>query len=241
MFLNTQNARPLILVAILFSISAETRAQQPLARPSKPNIVIMMAGDMGIGDTSAYLGVSLSPSAPPIERTLRSPNLENLARSSILFTDSYAPASMCSATRYSLLTERFAHRSYLKNQGWLPHGPNTPMIQRGLTTLPEMLQAAGYRTVGIGKCHVGMSFADGEDQLNFPVLEKLQKDHAMNVRIEYICGRGFTKWRHQTPRLTIEGVTTQGDDVDFGENRIIDAQFHPSNQPGFGLSPPTLS
>ena len=39
---------------------------------------------------------------------------------------------------------------------------------------------------------------------------------------------------------TIEGVTTQGGDVDFGENRIIDAQFHPSNQPGFGLSLPSL-
>ena len=69
---------------------------------------------------------------------------------------------MCSATRYSLLTGRFAHRSYLKYQGWLPHGPNTPMIQRALTTLPEMLQASGYRTAGIGKYHVGMSFDDGE-------------------------------------------------------------------------------
>ncbi|MEK6237450.1 MAG: hypothetical protein N2C14_22285, partial [Planctomycetales bacterium] len=45
-------------------------------RPSKPNIIIMMADDMGIGDSSAYLGVRLSPSAPPIERTLRTPNLE---------------------------------------------------------------------------------------------------------------------------------------------------------------------
>ncbi|MDP7303443.1 MAG: sulfatase-like hydrolase/transferase, partial [Pirellulaceae bacterium] len=110
-------------------------------RPSKPNIIIMMADDMGLGDTSAYLGVRLSPQAPPIERTLRTPNLERFAQSAMLFTDGYAPASMCSSTRYSLLTGRFSHRSYLKSQGWLPHGPNTPMIQRALTTLPEMLQA----------------------------------------------------------------------------------------------------
>ena len=135
---------------------------QAAERPSKPNIIIMMADDMGIGDTSAYLGVRLSPNAPPIERTLRTPRLEAFARSGIVFTDGYAPASMCSATRYSLLTGRFAHRSYLKCQGWLPHGPNTPMIQRALTTLPEMLQANGYRTAGIGKYHVGMSFDDGE-------------------------------------------------------------------------------
>ena len=131
-------------------------------RPSKPNIIIMMADDMGLGDTSAYLGVRLSPQAPPIERTLRTPNLERFAQSAMLFTDGYAPASMCSSTRYSLLTGRFSHRSYLKSQGWLPHGPNTPMIQRALTTLPEMLQANGYRTAGIGKYHVGMSFDDGE-------------------------------------------------------------------------------
>lgn len=133
-------------------------------RPSKPNIIVMMADDMGVGDTSAYLGVRLSPNAPPIERTLRTPNLESFARSAIVFTDGYAPASMCSATRYSLLTGRFAHRSYLKYQGWLPHGPNHPMIPKELTTLPEMLQANGYRTAGIGKYHVGMSFDDGEGQ-----------------------------------------------------------------------------
>lgn len=78
-----------------------------------------------------------------VERTLRTPNLERFASASMVFTDGYAPASMCSATRYSLLTGRFAHRSYLRYQGWLPHGPNTPMIQQALTTLPEMLQANG--------------------------------------------------------------------------------------------------
>ena len=115
--------------------------------------------------------------------------------------------------------------------------------------------------------------ADGEAKPDFPVLEELQQDHTLNVRLEDICGHGFTKWRHQMPRLTkqgigasphtwgtalktvytahfvgtygnaptIEGVTTQGGDVDFGENRIVDAQFHPSNQPGFGLSLPTRS
>ena len=113
--------------------------------------------------------------------------------------------------------------------------------------------------------------ADGEAKPDFPVLEELQKDHRLNVRLEDICGHGFTKWRTQMPQLTkqgigasphtwgtalktvytahfvgaygnaptIEGVTTKGADVDFGENRIIDAQFHPSNQPGFGLSLPS--
>ena len=131
-------------------------------RPTKPNILIMMADDMGIGDTSAYLNVRLSPKSPPVEKTLRTPNLKRFTHSATVFTDGYAPASMCSATRYSLLTGRFAHRSYLQYQGWLPHGPNTPMIQKGLTTLPEMLQANGYHTAGIGKYHVGMAFDNGQ-------------------------------------------------------------------------------
>ena len=131
-------------------------------RPMTPNILIMMADDMGIGDTSAYLNVQLSPGSPPVEKTLRTPNLKRFTKSAIVFTDGYAPASMCSATRYSLLTGRFSHRSYLQYQGWLPHGPNTPMIQKGLTTLPEMLQANGYHTAGIGKYHVGMAFDNGQ-------------------------------------------------------------------------------
>ena len=133
-------------------------------RPPKPNILIMMADDMGIGDTSAYLDVRLSPASSPVKKTLRTPHLKRFAKSAIVFTDGYAPASMCSATRYSLLTGRFAHRSYLKYQGWLPHGPNTPMIQRGMITLPEMLQSNGYRTACIGKYHVGMAFDNGDGE-----------------------------------------------------------------------------
>ena len=126
-----------------------------------PNIVLFMVDDMGIGDCSAYLGLKLMPSSSPLTQTLKTPNIEEFAQDGMIFTDAHAPASMCSSTRYSLLTGRLSHRSYLKNQGWLPHGPNRPMIQRALTTLPEMLQRNGYRTCAIGKYHVGMDFDDG--------------------------------------------------------------------------------
>ncbi len=120
-----------------------------------------MADDMGLGDSSAYQNVKLTVGAKPISKTLKTPNLERFAKQGIIFTDAHAPASMCSSTRYSLLTGRLAHRAYLKKQGWLPHGPNRPMIQRALTTLPEMLQRNGYYTGAIGKYHVGMDFDDG--------------------------------------------------------------------------------
>ncbi len=150
--------RLLFLLPLIIGIGTIGAAAE---RPATPNIIIMMADDMGLGDTSAYLGKSLGPNVEPIGRTLRTPNLEDFAKQAVVFTDAHAPASMCSSTRYSLLTGRFAHRAYLKKQGWLPHGPNSPMIQRGCPTLPGMLQANGYVTAGVGKYHVGMNFDDG--------------------------------------------------------------------------------
>ena len=128
----------------------------------KPNIIIFMADDMGIGDTSAYLEINLMEGTEPLSKTVKTPHIEKFAKEGMIFTDAHAPASMCSSTRYSLLTGRLAHRSYLKKQGWLPHGPNRPMIQRALTTLPEMLQSNDYFTGAVGKYHVGMDFDDGQ-------------------------------------------------------------------------------
>ena len=141
----------LFLVSI-FNSSAET---------TKPNIIVFMADDMGIGDTSAYLDLELIPGTEPLTKTLSTPKIERFAKEGITFTDAHAPASMCSSTRYSLLTGRLSHRSYLKKQGWLPHGPNRPMIHRDLTTLPEMLKRNGYSTAAVGKYHVGMDFDNG--------------------------------------------------------------------------------
>jgi arylsulfatase A len=158
------SARLLTLVVAVLPLSVYSTE-----RPEKPNIIIVMADDMGIGDTSAYLGVRLMENSEPIDRTLKTPNLETFAKQAMLFTDAHAPASMCSSTRYSLLTGRFAHRAYLKHQGWLPHGPNPPMIQKGLPTLPGMLQKNCYHTKGIGKYHVGIDFdnGDGKPATNF--------------------------------------------------------------------------
>lgn len=100
--------RELICFVLVLGFGMICKAADPC--PAKPNIIIiMMADDMGIEDTSVYLDVRLIPTAPPIERTLRNPNLEAFARSTILFTDGHAPASMCSTTPSSLLPARFAN------------------------------------------------------------------------------------------------------------------------------------
>ncbi len=69
------------------------------AQPEKPNVVLFISDDMGIGDTSAYLGVKLMPDTEAIARTLKTPNIEKLSKQGMIFTDAHAPASMCSSTR----------------------------------------------------------------------------------------------------------------------------------------------
>ena len=156
---NGENSEWRSLVALFLLFSSLSVSAAP-----KPNIVLMMVDDMGIGDTSAYLGVKLAEKSPPIGLTQVTPNLEEFARKALVFTDVHAGASMCSSSRYSLLAGRFGHRPYLKRQGWLPHGSNRPMIQRALVTLPEMLKANGYDTACIGKWHVGMDFDNGKGE-----------------------------------------------------------------------------
>ena len=159
-------ALPVLLAAVwpLPHCLGAQKALKPHSRPAKPNLVLVMVDDMGLGDTSAYKGIRLSENAKPIGKTLVTPNIEKFAEQAVLFTDAHAPASMCSSTRYSLFTGRFAHRPYLKQQGWLPHGPNRPMIQKGMPTLPGMLRQNGYHTKGVGKYHVGVDYDNGDGQ-----------------------------------------------------------------------------
>ncbi|MCH2130588.1 MAG: sulfatase-like hydrolase/transferase [Pirellulaceae bacterium] len=125
----------------------------------KPNVVFFMADDMGIGDTSAYLG--LDPAGVgTVNVAMNTPNLDQLARDGMVFTDAHTPATMCSATRYGVLTGRHSYRTFLKARGWLRHDLDQPMIEPQRSTVGTLMQDAGYRTAAIGKWHIGMSSVD---------------------------------------------------------------------------------
>jgi len=106
----------------------------------KPNILIMIADDMGYADLGCYGGLS------------NTPNLDNLAGRGILFTDFYAAAPNCSPSRSGLLTGRAPSRTGIYNY----RPPNHPMHLRDEEiTIAEVLKDAGYQTSHFGKWHLG--------------------------------------------------------------------------------------
>jgi arylsulfatase A-like enzyme len=123
------------------------------AAAETPNIVLMMADDMGVGDTSAYQDWTGNPDLKQVQ----TPNMERLARLGVRFTDAHSPSSRCTATRYALLTGRYCWRTRLKYS--VLFGPQgDPLIEPGRPTLATLLRSAGYRTGMSGKWHVGLTY-----------------------------------------------------------------------------------
>lgn len=118
-----------------------------------PNLIVFLADDMGLGDTSAYRDWTGNSEG----EQLHTPAIDRLARMGMRFTDAHSPHSRCSPSRYALLNGRYCWRTRLKH--WVLFGVQCdPLIERGRTTLPEFLKSAGYRTGMVGKWHLGLSY-----------------------------------------------------------------------------------
>jgi len=113
-----------------------------LMAAEKPNIIVIMADDLGYGDVSCYGATAL-----------QTPAIDQLAKEGVRFTGGYCSASTCTPTRFSFLTGTYAFRQ--KGTGIAP--PNGPaIIKPGTETLPSILKRAGYATAVIGKWHLGI-------------------------------------------------------------------------------------
>ncbi|MCA9049538.1 MAG: sulfatase-like hydrolase/transferase, partial [Planctomycetaceae bacterium] len=111
----------------------------------RPNILVILADDMGSGDVQV-----LNPRSK-----IATPNLNQLAASGMTFTDAHSPSAVCTPTRYGLVTGRYCWRSKLK-KGVLG-GYSEPLLEPGRSTIADMLRKAGYRTAAVGKWHLGMA------------------------------------------------------------------------------------
>ncbi len=119
---------------------------------SQPNIVFILADDMGYGDIQALNTKS----------TIPTPNLDRLVDEGMTFTDGHSPSAVCTPTRYGLLTGRYCWRSSL-TRGVL-NGYGAPLIETTRDTVASALRREGYATAVIGKWHLGLGFqkTDGE-------------------------------------------------------------------------------
>lgn len=121
------------------------------ADAAKPNVVIILADDIGYGDLSCYGATRV-----------KTPNLDRLAASGLRFTDAHAPAAVCTPTRYGLITGQYAWR----------HAPGSAIlsgvaplaIPATRLTLPKIMREAGYATGCVGKWHLGLG--EGETDYN---------------------------------------------------------------------------
>jgi len=138
--------------------------QQEKDRLSKnlPNIVLILADDMGYGDIQAYNPASSIPT----------PNLNALTKEGMRFTDAHTNSSVSTPTRYGILTGRYAWRTRLKS-GVLFEPHAKPLINTRRLTLPKMLKQFNYHTACIGKWHLGVEWQrnqEGEANFNQPFL-----------------------------------------------------------------------
>lgn len=107
-----------------------------------PNVVVIYADDLGYGDVSCYGATKI-----------KTPNIDKLASQGLRFTNAHSPSATCTPSRYAMLTGEYAWRQ--KGTG-IARGDARMIIQPGRTTLPLVMQKAGYTTGVIGKWHLGL-------------------------------------------------------------------------------------
>lgn len=131
----------LLLILAVTGSFTETDAQNP-----RPNIVYILADDLGYGDVSCYNENS----------KIHTPHIDKLAEEGMLFRDAHTSSSVCTPTRYGILTGRYNWRTRLKSS--VLWGYSEPLIKLKELTVAELLKQAGYETGFVGKWHLGWNW-----------------------------------------------------------------------------------
>ncbi len=133
----------LLTVCVAFLVQAVDPDRRCAEAADRPNFVFILADDQGFGDVSA-----LNP-----ESKIPTPNIDRIAKEGMIFEDGHSSSSVCTPTRYSVLTGRYHWRTHL--QKGVLGGFSQPLISSGRLTVASLLKEQGYRTACIGKWHLG--------------------------------------------------------------------------------------
>ncbi|MBM3875763.1 MAG: arylsulfatase [Verrucomicrobia bacterium] len=118
----------------------------PLRSADRPNILYILCDDLGYGDVRA-----LNPNGK-----IATPHMDRIAREGMIFADAHSPSSVCSPTRYGIMTGRYNWRTRL--QSGVLGGLSPRLIEPGRLTVASFLKQHGYHTAAIGKWHLGMDW-----------------------------------------------------------------------------------
>ena len=117
-----------------------------ISKAEKPNVLLILADDLGIGDVSAYNENS----------AWKTPNIDRLAANGMRFNDAHTSAAICTPTRYGIITGRYNWRSTRKSGGG--DGYSAPLIKNERTTIAKLFKEQGYHTALVGKWHLGWNW-----------------------------------------------------------------------------------
>lgn len=163
------------------------------AERSKPNIILILADDLGYGDLSCYDGVHFTP------------HLDRMAVEGLRFTDFHSTASVCSPTRASIMTGRYPHYDGLDTY-ISPVPGNTIGLDPENVTFPKLIKDVGYKTALFGKWHLGYGQKYNPLNFGFETFHGFLSGH-VDYHSHYDRLGGFDWW-HGREQKQEEGYTT---------------------------------
>lgn len=189
-----------IAVLLWFALGCNNPATREV-QESFPNIVYILADDLGYGDVSCYV-------KEPIFVT---PHIDSMAMRGMRFTDAHSN-SVCTPTRYTILTGRYSWRTRLK-QG-VTWSYDLPLIEEDRTTVADILGDKGYHTASIGKWHLGLGWQEGADSVD---ITAPLSPSPLDLGFDYFFG--ITASLDIPPYIYIENDRTTSMDIDSIEGR----------------------
>jgi len=178
------------------------------ATPANPNILVILADDLGYGDVQCY---------NPQRGKIPTPNIDKLASQGMRFTDGHSPSGVCSPSRYALLTGRYHWRTRLQNGIVGVFGES--LIAPNRMTLGTLAKQHGYRTAAIGKWHLGWDWPiTSEQRALLQAAKKPSKDDEAKPDGGTVIATGqhLAAWRDIFSKPIAGGPTTRGFDTYFG-------------------------